>query len=107
MQFDNFLSKFGLKYDDLREEEREYLVRMVERVSKKQVTVKDIEESIKGMIESVARELSSESLSRRKDVFLKARLKNYLLLYDILTAPEKAKKALEKQLKNAKNAQGF
>ena len=102
MQFDNFLSKFGLKYDDLRGEEREYLVRMVEGISRKQVTVKDIEGSIRGMIEVVARELSSESLPRRKDIFLKARLKNYLLLYDILTAPEKAKKALEAQLRNTK-----
>lgn len=103
MQLDNFLSKFGLKYDDLKEEEREYLTRMVASIAKKELTIRDIENTIKGMIESVARELSEESVPKRKDIFLKARLKNYLLLYDVLTAPEKAKKALEKQLENTKN----
>ena len=103
MQLNDFLSKFGLKYDDLKDEERNYLMRMVTSIAKKELTIHDVEANIKGMIESVARELSEESVPRRKDIFLKARLKNYLLLYDILTAPEKAKKALEKQLKNTNN----
>ena len=41
-----------------------------------------------------------------KDILLKARLKNYILLEAFLTAPDKAEKALRDKLKNIKPQKG-
>ena len=66
---------------------------------------------LKSLIEAASKELSElkESTSFwtylygwKKDFYLKARLKNYLILYDFLSAPEKARKYIEQSLKNIK-----
>ena len=54
------------------------------------------------MTESVEQELCEHELPRTKDIFLKARLKNYILLSDFLTTPDKAKKSLEQYLQGLK-----
>jgi len=101
MELNNFLSKFGITHDQLSSEERKTLAKWLDGSSKGK-TVEDIKEHVREMSDVIARELCSEDLPKKKDIFLKARLRNYLALYDFIANPEKAKKALEDQLRNIK-----
>jgi len=102
MELDEFLSKFGIKFETLEAEERKTLMGWLENLSRKQISLEDVKNYIRQMADSVAKELCEYELPKKKDIFLKARLRNYLLLLDFLTAPEKAKKSLENYLKNIK-----
>lgn len=95
-----FLEKIGIPFEKLEEEERATLKKWLENLSRQQITLEDVKNYIRKMADSVAKELCKSKLSKKQDIFLKARLRNYLLLYDFLTAPEKAKQSLEKYLKN-------
>ena len=108
---DDLLEKTGLKYEDLDSPghigEKEYLLDMVKALETRALTVEDIKQTIAQMRVRVTQELIDEpefnyififKVPNRKQILLKARLKNYLLLEEALIAPDKAKKALEAQL---------
>ena len=99
---DEILKKFNLKYDNLNEAEKETLRGWLENIKTQKITVEKIKEYIRAMLSGVERELAQDNLSKTKDIFDKARMRNYLLLLDFLESPEKAKKALEKSLRNIK-----
>ena len=99
---DKLLKKFNLKYEDLNKVEKETLGGWLENLSKQKITVKGIEDYIRKMLTGVERELAQDDLPKTKDIFLKARMRNYLLLLDFLTSPEKAKRSIEESLKNIK-----
>lgn len=96
---DEFLSKLGISYEKLNEEEKRTLLNWLESLSQSKVSLEDVKNYIREMTDNVAKELSDCELPKKKDIFLKARLRNYLLLLDFLTAPEKAQKSLERYLK--------
>lgn len=105
------LSKYNLKYEDLNTEERETLLKWLDGLNRSVVTTEHIKQYITAMKDSLEAELADlaepksiwEYLFRsRKDLFRRARLKNYLLLLSFLTGPEKAKQALERSLQNIK-----
>lgn len=98
----NLLEKFGLKHEELNVAERETLDNWLKVLSEKQLTVEGVKEYIRKMIDGVEMELVGSDIPKTKDLFLKARLRNYLLLAAFLESPDKAKKALENQLKNIK-----
>jgi hypothetical protein len=60
-----------------------------------QLNVEKIKEYIASMKEAVEIELCKPNLGKKKDIFLKARLKNYMLLSAFLSSPERARKQLE------------
>jgi hypothetical protein len=108
---DKLLEKFGLKWDDLDTKghsgEREYLLQMESAIEQKQITVQTIKEHIQGMKTAVEQRLINEpefnyififKVPNRKQILLKARLENYLLLEAMISAPEVAQKAIEAQL---------
>lgn len=99
-----------LTYDRLTSDERETLHGWLERLSAKALVVEDIKKHLRVMIGSVEQELVNTDefeyvffglfkRVNRKHLFLKARLRNYLLLEAFVTSPERAKEALESQLK--------
>ena len=92
---DKLLEKVGLKYDDLSAVERETLNTWMEALQKGQVSVEKIKEYITGMKEAVEQELTKHDLGSKQDLFLKARLRNYMLLEGFLSTPEKAKQQIE------------
>ena len=92
---DQFLEKAGLKYEDLNAIERETLNTWMEALQKGQVSVEKVKEYITSMKEAVERELSKSNLGSKQDLFLKARLRNYMLLDAFLTTPERAKQQIE------------
>jgi hypothetical protein len=108
---DSLLEKAGVKYEDLNTAERETYNQWLQSLSTNTLTVGSVREYVEQMKNQVEAELVQftepktiwEFLFRRKkDVYLTARLRNYMLLLSFLTGPEKAKKALERSLSNIK-----
>lgn len=107
----NLLEKFDIKYEDLNPAEQETFKEWQQALAQNVLTIESIRDYLKSLIEAVEKELSElkESTSFwtwiyawKKDFYLKARLKNYLILYDFLSAPEKARKYIEQSIKNIK-----
>jgi len=97
--FDKILETKGLKYEDLRPEERE----LYNKASKdiKTVNLEQLQEQLEGLLFSLTLELcDTPDTSEHQDTNnkLKARVKNYLVLEAYLSAPYKVAKALEKEL---------
>ncbi len=107
----NLLEKFNVNYEDLNAAERETLDQWQKALAQKQLTLESVKDYLRSLIEAVEKELADvkESTSfwsyifqHKKDTFLKARLKNYLMLYDFLSAPDKARKYIEQSIQNIK-----
>ena len=96
--------KFGLKIESLNALEKETYLGMVEAVQKAQLSPEKLREYIISMREAVTRELINEPefnyififrVPNRRQILLKARLQNYVLLEGFLLSPEKAQQNLE------------
>lgn len=110
--FDELLSKYGLTRETLTSIERETLERWAKQMSIEKVGVPEVQKYINEMISSIERELSGHEtpasltawLFRGKRMkHLHARLYNYIMLRDFLTAPEKARLFVEKHITNIKS----
>src|SRR5438445_485278 len=104
LNINTLLEKNNLKFEDLNSQERDTLQKWSEAWQKNQLSVEKIKEFIAGLVNAVQKELADvrESTSffswlfhRKKDIFLKARLRNYLTIQDFLIGPERAKKFIE------------
>jgi hypothetical protein len=96
--------KFGLKIENLNALERETYNKMLEAVQKAQIDHLKLREYIISMRDAIERELINEpefiriflwKVENRKQILLKARLQNYMLLESFLISPERAKQQLE------------
>lgn len=94
---DNILEKRGLKYEKLTPDEKETFSAWQEALSKSQVTLDSVREYIKTMRDAVEDRLAFAKFNSDEDKHLKARLQNYMLLAAMLSTPEKARKAIERQ----------
>lgn len=95
---DEILKRFNLKYDDLTIAEKDTLFSWTEALNQNQLSVERIKTYISQMRDAVEIELAKSTLGSKEDIFLKARLRNYMLLESFLTSPEKAKQAMERAL---------
>lgn len=98
MNFDieSWLQELGIKdYDELTSVEKETYHKMLEIAESAKITLEDYKVYIKTMRESVSSALATEKLTKLEDLFMKARLKNYLLQESFFDRPERAKKLLE------------
>ena len=95
---DEILEKLGLKYDDLNSMERETLHSWMEAINKNVLTVDTIKKYLAQMRDGVEQELIKTENGTKQDIFLKARLRNYMLLEAFLASPERAKEAMAKAL---------
>jgi len=95
---DKILEKYNLKYDDLNPEERETINVWLQSVQQGQVTIEKVKDYITSMKLAVENELTKIGHNSKQDIFLKARLRNYMLLDSFLSSPEKAKQQLERSI---------
>jgi len=104
---DDYLKKHDLKYEELTPDEKTTLYALVDTVQAGQLSIEKFKDTISAMKYGVEQALVDEpeyiyififKVLNRKHVFLKARLKNYMLLEAFLHSPERAKQALEKAL---------
>src|SRR4051812_7935318 len=101
--FDDLLGKLlekrGIKdFDELRLDERETYLEMLRQQEHTQLTIEDLKRYIKKIRMSVEIELTKPSLEREQDIFLRARLLNYILLEAFLETPERAKEVLQQYM---------
>lgn len=109
---DEILEKFGIKRETLNASEVETLDKWAKALSVQQLNIHDVKNHIQSMIEVLEKELfghndapltfASLFFRKRKERFAQARLHNYVLLRDFLTAPEKARSYVEKQVSSFK-----
>ena len=92
---DKLLEKSGLKYDDLHIDERETLNTWMDALQKGQLSVPRVKGYITSMKEAVEKELCKHDLGSKQDLFLKARLRNYMLMEAFLSTPERAQQQIE------------
>jgi hypothetical protein len=97
---DEYLKNKGLKYEDLSSEERDSLTEMVNAFQQSVLTVEKVRNYVTSMKEAVEEELTKMGHEVKQDIYLKARLRNLLLLEACLSTPEKAKKKLDLALSN-------
>jgi|SRR3990167_4060547 len=72
-----------------------------------QITVTDLKLRVADLLFAATRELVEiESSQNEKNIYLKARIKNYLVLLDILTAPEEAERQMSEALKKLEKRVG-
>jgi len=92
---DTLLKDSGLKYEDLNVSEKETLNTWMETLEKNVMSLEKVRGYITSMKEAVEQELTKSNLKSKQDTFLKARLRNYMLLEAFMSTPERAKQQVE------------
>ena len=95
---DKILEKYNLKYEDLGSDEKETIHSWMSRLQEGQMSLEKVKDYIDSMKMSVETELSGTSHNSKQDIFLKARLRNYILLEALLSSPEKAQAQLDRMV---------
>lgn len=95
-----------LEYEDLTEDERSTLLTMSESLQKGELTVSSFRDFISQMKYSVENELTKPDLDKNQDIYLKARLRNLMLIEAFLIAPEKVKEQVEKAINSMVQGKG-
>jgi hypothetical protein len=96
---DQLLEPTGLKFEELTQDEQTEALSMLEILNSSKVTIEGIRKSIEEMKYSVEDKLAVAELTPEQDLFLKARLRNYMLLETLIGSHSKAKEAVQTQLK--------
>lgn len=108
---DKILENFNIDRDTMNAEELRVLDEWAEKLRVTEISLTDVKRYIDSMINVTSRELAGEDypksfshyfFRKRRERNLRARLYNYILLKDFLTAPDKARSYVEKHLKNLK-----
>jgi len=85
----------GVNIEKLTADEKQTYFTMLSVVQESQLSIEKFRDYIIQMRSAVEQELVKTGLNVEQDTFLKARLKNYMLLESFLISPEKAKRAYE------------
>jgi hypothetical protein len=94
-----FLNKLGVKgYEDLNQEEKQ-VFQQYQEVLTKEVTVADIKTLVKNQIDAILISMAEYSNDSRKEMYLKARLRDMMMIKALLEAPDKAKENLKQVIK--------
>ena len=78
--------------------ERDTLRTWMEAMNKNELSLPMVKTYIANMKLAVEQELTNTEHNSKQDIFLKARLRNYMLLEAFLSTPEKAKESVEKAI---------
>lgn len=108
---EELLKKLNLKWDDLdtpgHSGEKDYLLKLAEQASESKLTLEGLKERVILMREGLEQELTQYKpnfftwfFGWKKDFLLKARLRNCIIIENILTSPDRAKKQMEEMLGN-------
>ena len=100
-KIDEWLKKLGINsFDELdRPGEKDQYFKLLEIAEKGKITLDDVKKHIHSMRQAVEFALATEKLGKNEDLFLKARLKNYILLESLFERPERAKDMIESYTK--------
>lgn len=93
------LKKLNLKYEDLSSVERETLKSWENALREPSVSVKDLSDFIATQIELAEVQISDYSNDPKKDLYLKAVLRNLRMIQAFIQGPEQRKKWIETHIK--------
>lgn len=106
---DQIEERLGVNIEKLNADEQQSYFTMLETVQKAQLTPEKMRDYIISMRSAVEMELINEpefirvfifKFENRKQILLKARLQNYMLLEAFLISPQRAQEQLESMIKN-------
>lgn len=101
-KLDEVLKSAGIEdFDELTEAEKDSYMKMLDMAQHSVVTLEDFKKHVKRMRESIEMSLVSDDMAVRRDLFLKARLKCYLLFESFFEKPERASEILDQFAKAA------
>ena len=111
MKLEDLLGQFGLSLDELNAAERQTLNDWLGKLRSKQLTLPDVQEHLASLVSALEREIAgletpptlvSWLFASRRQLYLRARLKNYLMIQDFLLGPQRAEKWVTAQVQNLK-----
>lgn len=94
------LAQKGLKLEELGKEEVATLTSWINVMQERQLTIEKVKGFVSSLKTAVEQELTHHTLENKQDIFLKARLRNLMLLEGFLSTPDIAKQQLEMALNN-------
>ncbi len=100
---DEILQRIGLKYEDLTSAERDTLSGWMEALDSNQLTLDRVRVFVHQLRDHVEQEVVTVDNGSKQDIFLKARLRNLMLIEAFMTSPEQAKAALERAIAGIAN----
>ena len=102
---DEILASLGfpnLKYDELKPWEKDTFNSMLSAMEDSTLTLEKFKGFVSSIRDGLEHELTKPNLQKEEDIYLKARLKNIMLLESFLTTPARAKQELQRMLSNVK-----
>lgn len=96
---DDFLEHLGITYDDLKPQEKEHYQNWYKQVENSTLTLDGVKNYIIDLRRTLEKEITESNNSEKQDLYLKARLRNLLLIESLFISAERAKQALESELK--------
>lgn len=94
----NLLEKLKLKYEDLTEDERKTYDEYSQVLSQPEVTIDDLKAFIPAQLKRLQSEQNDYRNTEKKDLYLKAQIRNLEMIYAFIQGPEARKKWLEETL---------
>jgi len=92
------LEKMGLKYEDLREDEKKTYEQWSTVLSQSEITVEDLKKFLPSYIAGIEQEQNDYQNSEKKDLYLKACIRNAKMIQAFILGPEQRKAWLEKNI---------
>lgn len=99
----NLLEKLGIRYESLTAEEKETYNQWNEAFQKPEATIPDLKAFLSRQIEDLEHQLMNYENSERKELYLKACLRNLKMIQAFILGPEQRKKWLEDYLNKRLN----
>lgn len=96
---ENVLSKLGVSYTELNQEERDTFNKWREALSGRRLTDDDVKTFLDTEYNDAVKKLSSAKLNERDDIFLKMKLDFIIKTKEFLSIPDKERAMVEQHVK--------
>lgn len=103
MSLISLLEQMGIKYGSLTAEEKETYSQWNEAFQKPEATIPDLKAFLPRQIEAMEHQLLNYENTEKKELYLKACLRNLKMLQAFILGPEQRKKYLEDYLSKRTN----
>lgn len=106
ISIDQLLSRAGVRREELTKEEEQSFLEMYELAKKNDLSVQKIKDIIDELVQNLSLKVSEWDTPKHQDIYIKARLRNYLVLQGALNAKDRVLEQLGDALKNNINGGG-
>lgn len=96
----NLLEKLGLKYENLTEAEKKTYQEWSDVLSQPEITIEDLKKFIPTQLDVLEQQQTDYQNSEKKDLYLKACIRNLKMIQAFILGPEQRKAWVEKNINN-------